>query len=111
MSERSVRPWSVLGYWLLYSVTGFLLLITADSGGVDISEDRSSPMRTASKVVGAVSGALLVVSALGWWLVNDAVSNQGSALAIATLGSIAAAVTTIVAWVMIATDLRKRKSR
>jgi len=111
MSERSVSPWSVLGYWLLYCVAGAVVLLAADSGGADIAEDSRSPTRTASKIVGAVSGALALGSALGWWLVTNAVSNQGSALAVAIIASIGAAVATITSWVMIAADLRKRAAR
>ena len=111
MSKSPVSPWRVLGYWLLYSVTGILLVLAATSGGADISEDSSSPMRTASKIVGGGSGALLIVSTLGWWIVNQAVQDEGPALVMAIVASAGAVVATIAAWVMIAKDLRKRGSR
>ena len=102
----------ILGYWLLYATVGAVVVVMLFAGGGDLgSEDSRSPTRTRTKVVGALSGAALLVVALGAYLRADSTARPEAALLLLGGGTLLAVVFTLWAWVWIAQDLGRRRRR
>lgn len=68
----------VAGYWLLYATVGLLVVVMLVAGGGDLgSEDSRSPIRSRTKVIGALNGMAIAVTVIGvllavyarpaWW--------------------------------------------
>lgn len=68
----------VAGYWLLYATVGLLVVVMLVAGGGDLgSEDARSPIRSRTKVIGALNGMAIAVTVIGvllavyarpaWW--------------------------------------------
>lgn len=108
----TLRVVRVAGYWILYAVVGVLVVAMLLAGGGDLgSEDSKSPIRPKTKVVGAVNGIAVGVAILGLYLTRDAAANRNAAAGLLYGGSVAAVVFGVWAWIWIARDLRKRRSR
>ncbi len=102
----------VLGLWLLYAVAGIVLAIAAvGNGSVDFDEEKRSPTRFRTKVVGALSGGLLAAGALGSVLMRDPDAAREMALTLAAAGWSTGALVTVVAWGMIARDLGRQHAK
>lgn len=68
----------VAGYWLLYATVGLLVVVMLVAGGGDLgSEDSKSPIRSRTKVIGALNGMAIAATVIGvlfvlyakpaWW--------------------------------------------
>jgi hypothetical protein len=102
----------ILGYWLLYATVGAVILLMLVAGAGDVgSEDSKSPTRTRTKVVGALSGAALLVVALGAYLRGDPSARAEAALLVFVVGVVLAVVFTAWAWLWLARDLGRRRRR
>jgi hypothetical protein len=111
-SRASPSALHVLGLWLLYAFVGILIAVVAmGSGDMPLDEDKKTRTRFRTKLVGAASGLLIGVGALGSVLLRDPKALSESAMLMATTGWSLGAVLTIAAWMMIARDLRHRKRR
>ena len=100
-----------LGYWLLYATVGALVVLMAIGGGGDLgSEDAKSPIRHRTKVMGAISGICLAVTAFGAYLLNDAEATKTWAWVMVGVCGPAAAVLSIWTFVRIVNDLNRRSS-
>ena len=98
----------MLGLWLLYAVTGLVLAVAAagTSSDLHINEDKNTPTRMRTKILGGVSGLLLVLGTIGWFLWHDPAAGAPLfAWALTVVGWSAGGLTTLVAWGMIARDL------
>jgi len=98
------------GYWLLYATVGVLVVLMLLAGGGDLgSEDSRSPIRSRTKVVGALNGMALATMALGIYLRGRAHVDPWWAPALLFGGASAAAVLSVWGWIWIAGDLARRR--
>lgn len=104
-----IQPLKVVGLWLLYAVAGLLIAIVfAGNEVIDLHESGKPKTRYRTQIVGGISGVLLLIGALGWFLLHDpAAGGEGLARAMAVGGWTGGAVLTAVAWWMIARDLQR----
>jgi hypothetical protein len=103
----------VLGLWLLYAVVGLFMVAIAVGGG-DLSgvEEKRSPTRFVTKLVGAASGCLLLAGAAGWYVTLDATGSPDAMRLLLMFGGwLLGAAATIACWLMIRRDLRRRRRR
>jgi len=101
----------VAGYWLLYATVGLLVIVMLVAGGGDLgSEDARSPIRSNTKLIGALNGMAIAVAVVGVLLVVYARPAWWTWLVLAG-GGAGAAVLGPWAAVRIARDLGGRRGR
>lgn len=99
----------MLGLWLLYAVVGILLVAGGDSAGID---EKRSPTRFRSKLVSTLSGFLLVVGAVGSYLMQDPRAGASETARLMTIGGfVLGPVAAFIAWAMIHRDLERKKKK
>lgn len=109
-TKISLLTLKVLGLWLLYAVTGLVIAVAAagTSSDLHLDEAENSPTRMRTKIVGGVSGLLLALGTIGWFLSHDPRAGAPSlARALTVVGWLVGGLMTLVAWWMIARDLRR----
>jgi hypothetical protein len=100
----------VAGYWLLYAVVGVLIVVMIAAGGGDLgSEDTRSPIRTGTKLIGAINGVALGAALLGAYLTTNARASASAAHSLLYGGTAAVLVFRVWAALRIARDLSQHR--
>jgi hypothetical protein len=108
------RPYSgrTLALWLLYAFVGAAIAVMMIAGGGDMTGDESrSPTRTRTKILGALSGLMLAVAALGWYLTTDPQALQTWPPLMLWIGAPLGALLAVWSWFVIAGDLNRSRRR